>query len=206
MDIILLERVEKLGQMGDLVHVRDGYARNFLLPRGKALRATEANKKRFEAQKAELEARNLERKSEADAVGSKLDGQSFVIIRQAGESGQLYGSVSARDIADVLSAGGFHVDKGQVILDKPIKMLGLESQRIQLHPEVVVSVTINVARSEEEAERQARGENVLASAEDELEIEIEEVFEEEVVAEIAEELAASEDGSDETEEEESKTE
>jgi large subunit ribosomal protein L9 len=193
MDVILLERVEKLGQMGDLVRVKDGFARNFLLPRGKALRATEDNKKRFEAQKAELEARNLERKSEAEAVGKKLDGESIVIIRQAGESGQLYGSVAARDIAEALSEKGFHVDKHQVILDKPVKTLGLFDQRVQLHPEVIATVTVNVARSQEEAERLARGEDVLATPEErEAALEIEEVFEEEVIAEVAEELAATE--------------
>jgi len=199
MDVILLERVEKLGQMGDLVRVKDGFARNFLLPRGKALRATSANKKHFEAQKTELEARNLERKSEAEAVGKKLDGVSIVIIRQAGESGQLYGSVAARDVAEKLGAEGFAVDKNQVVLDKPVKMLGLMEQRVQLHPEVSATITINVARSEEEAERQARGENVLATPEErEAALDIEEVFEEEVIAEVAEELAAtSEDEGDE---------
>jgi large subunit ribosomal protein L9 len=178
--------------------VKDGYARNFLLPRGKALRATEANKKRFEAQKAELEARNLERKSEAEAVGQKLDGEAIVIIRQAGESGQLYGSVAARDIAETLSQNGFHVDRSQIILDKPVKTLGLFDQRVQLHPEVVATITVNVARSEEEAERQARGEDVLATPEErEAALEIEEVFEEEVIAEVAEELAATEPAADE---------
>ena len=210
MDIILLERVEKLGQMGDLVRVKDGFARNYLLPRGKALRATEDNKKRFESQKAELEARNLERKSEAEAVGTKLDGVSIVIIRQAGESGQLYGSVAARDIADMLGEEGFHVDKHQVILDKPVKTLGLFDQRVQLHPEVVATITVNVARSAEEAERQARGENVLATEEErEAALDIEEVFEEDVIAEVADELAATEDtgaAEDEATEEEPKSE
>lgn len=193
MEVILLERVEKLGQMGDLVKVKPGYARNFLLPRGKALRATDDNKKRFEAQKAELEARNLERKSEAESVGKKLDGESIIIIRQAGESGQLYGSVAPRDIAETLAEKGFHVDKHQVILDKPVKSLGLFDQRVQLHPEVIATVTVNVARSAEEAERQARGEDVLATPEErEAALDIEEVFEEDVVAEVAEELAATE--------------
>ncbi len=193
MEVILLERVEKLGQMGDLVRVKDGFARNYLLPRGKALRATEANKKRFDTQKAELEARNLERKSEAEAVSKKLDGAAIVIIRQAGESGQLYGSVAARDITDTLDQQGFKVDKNQVILDKPVKTLGLFDQRVQLHPEVLATITVNVARSEEEAERQARGEDVLATPEErEAALGIEEVFEEEVIAEVAEELAASE--------------
>jgi len=197
MDLILLERVEKLGQMGDLVRVRDGFARNFLLPQGKALRATEANKSRFETQKAELEARNLERKGEAESVGGKLNGESVTIIRQAGESGQLYGSVAARDIAEALTAAGFAVDKNQVVMVKPVKTLGLFEQAIRLHPEVSSMVTVNVARSEEEAERQARGENVLATADDEDEaIDIDDVFEEEVVAEIAEELAATDEGAD----------
>jgi len=198
MEVILLERVEKLGQMGDLVRVKDGFARNFLLPRGKALRATEANKKRFEAQKAELEARNLERKSEADAVGAKLNGVSIVIIRQAGESGQLYGSVAARDIAETLAGEGFHVDKNQVILDKPVKTLGLFDQRVQLHPEVFATITVNVARSAEEAERQARGENVLATPEErEAALAMESVFEEDVIAEVASELAEGEGNSEE---------
>ncbi len=193
MNIILLERVEKLGQMGDLVNVRDGYARNFLLPKGKAMRATEDNKKHFETRKVELEAHNLKQKGEAEAVATKLDGESFVLIRQAGESGQLFGSVNARDIAEALTEKGFSVNRNQIILDRPVKVLGLVDQRVRLHPEVISTVTINVARSEEEAERQARGENVLATAEErEAALEIEEVFEEDLVAEIAEELAATE--------------
>lgn len=158
MQVILLERVAKLGQMGETVRVKDGYARNFLLPRGKALRATEANKKRFESQRAQLEARNLELKTEADALCEKLDGQSFVMIRQAGESGQLYGSVSTRDVADAITAGGFTVRRDQVTLETPIKTLGLHVLPVRLHPEVTAKVTINVARSAEESERQARGE------------------------------------------------
>jgi len=193
MDIILLERVEKLGQMGDLVQVKDGYARNFLLPKGKGMRATEANKKAFEGRKVELEARSLERKTEADAVAGKLNGTAIVLIRQAGESGQLYGSVSARDIADALTEKGFHVDKGQIVLGHPIKALGLSDQRVQLHPEVTSTVTINVARSEEEAERQARGENIFATEEEREEaLDIEDVFETDLVDEIAGEIAASE--------------
>ena len=160
MELILLERVAKLGQMGDTVRVKDGYARNFLLPGGKALRATEANKKRFEGQKADLEARNLEARGEAENVGSKLDGESFVIIRQAGETGYLYGSVSTRDIAEALTAGGFRINRNQVNLTAPIKTLGVHPLSIQLHPEVESTVKINVARSAEEAERQARGEDV----------------------------------------------
>ncbi|WP_186417550.1 50S ribosomal protein L9 [Bosea sp. CS1GBMeth4] len=165
MEVILLERVAKLGQMGETVRVRDGYARNFLLARGKALRATEENKKRFETQRAQLEARNLELKREADSVAESLDGQSVVILRQSGESGVLYGSVSTRDIAEALSAEGFSVDRNQVTLNTPIKTLGLHSVPVVLHPEVSVSITVNVARSAEEAERQAAGENVTAREE-----------------------------------------
>ena len=166
MQVVLLERVEKLGQMGDVVKVKDGFARNFLLPRHKALRATKENLAHFETQRAQLEARNLEQKTEAESVGAKLDGESFVAIRQASDSGQLYGSVSTRDIAGLLTDGGFSATRNQVVLDNPIKELGLHAVKIQLHPEVTVTVTMNVARSEEEAERQARGENILATAED----------------------------------------
>jgi large subunit ribosomal protein L9 len=160
MEVILLERVGRLGQMGDVVKVKDGYARNFLLPQGKALRATEANRKTFEGQRVQLEARNLELKTEAEGIAGRLDGQSFVSIRQAGDTGQLYGSVATRDIAEAVTAGGFAVDRRQVLLDRPIKSLGLHEVRIALHPEVVVKVSINVARSADEAERQSRGENV----------------------------------------------
>jgi large subunit ribosomal protein L9 len=160
MEVILLERVAKLGQMGDTVRVRPGYARNFLLARGKALRATEENKGRFETQRAQLEARNLERRKDAEAVAEKLNGQSFVIIRQAGEGGVLYGSVSTRDLAEALSSGGFTVGREQIVLNAPIKTLGLHTVPVALHPEVEVTVTINVARSPDEAERQARGEAV----------------------------------------------
>ncbi len=158
MNIILLERVAKLGQMGEVVRVKNGYARNFLLPRGKALRATEANKKHFEGQRAQLETRNLERKGEAEAIGEKLNGQVFTIIRQAGNSGQLYGSVSTRDIAEAATAGGFSVERNQVILHTPIKALGLHKAPVHLHPEVDVEIIVNIARSAEEAERQAKGE------------------------------------------------
>jgi len=168
MDVILLERVAKLGQMGEVVRVKDGYARNFLMPQGKALRATEANKAKFAAQRAQLEATNLERRKDAEAVGAKLDGQSFALIRSAGDSGSLYGSVSARDLAEILTAGGFTVARGQVALHAPIKTLGMHKVSVTLHPEVTATVTINVARSAEEAERQARGENVLAREEDSL--------------------------------------
>ncbi|MCW2309153.1 50S ribosomal protein L9 [Rhodobium gokarnense] len=160
MQVILLERIAKLGQMGDTVKVRPGYARNFLLPQGKALRATEANQKRFEAQRAQLEARNLERKQEAEAVAAKLNGLTFVAIRQAGETGQLYGSVSTRDVAEVLDAGGFTIGRSQVDLNQPIKTIGMHEVVVALHPEVEVTVTMNVARSTDEAERQARGEDL----------------------------------------------
>jgi large subunit ribosomal protein L9 len=165
MNVILLERVAKLGQMGEEVRVKDGYARNFLLPRGKALRATESNRKRFENQRSQLEARNLELKSEAATLAEKIDGQTFVMIRQAGESGQLYGSVSSRDIADAVTAGGFTVSRGQIAIKAPIKNLGLHEVPVHLHPEVEAKVTVNVARSPEEAERQAKGEQVLVREE-----------------------------------------
>jgi large subunit ribosomal protein L9 len=173
MQVILLESIGRLGQMGDVVTVKDGFARNFLLPQGKALRATEANRKRFERDKAQLEARDLELKTEAAAVSGKLDGQSFIVIRQAGDSGQLYGSVSTRDIAAVITEGGFSIERRQVLLDRPIKTLGVHELRIALHPEVVPHVTVNVARSPDEAERQARGEAVTAKALSEAEEEAE---------------------------------
>ncbi len=180
MQVILLERVEKLGQMGDEVRVKDGFARNYLLPKKKALRATKANREYFLTQKAQLEGRNLERKKEAEAVSKKLEGKTFVLLRQAGDRGQLYGSVSPRDIADVISAGGFSISRTQVPLDKAIKSIGLVPLNVVLHPEVKVGVTINVARSEEEAERQARGEDVLAekTEAEEAVIAAEELFEE----------------------------
>ncbi|MEQ9571551.1 MAG: 50S ribosomal protein L9, partial [Nitratireductor sp.] len=164
MEIILLERIARLGQMGDTVKVRDGYARNFLLPKGKALRANEANKKKFEGQRVQLEARDLERKSEAEKIAQSLDGMSFIIVRAAGETGQLYGSVSPRDIADLLIEEGFSVNRNQIELNQPIKAIGLTNVIIALHPEVEVTVTMNVARSTDEAERQAAGEK-LDSAE-----------------------------------------
>lgn len=163
MDVILLERIARLGQMGDTVKVKDGYARNFLLPQGKALRANDANSKKFEGQRAQLEARNLERKTEAQAVAEKLDGKSFVAVRSAGETGQLYGSVSTRDIADLLTAEGFSVNRNQVELNHPIKTIGLHELVISLHPEVEVKVTINIARSAEEAERQVKGEDLTTA-------------------------------------------
>lgn len=172
MQVILLERIARLGQMGDVVRVRDGYARNFLLPQGKALRATKDNAKRFEAERAQLEARNLDRKNEAGEVAAKLDGKAFIVIRQAGETGQLYGSVTARDLADAVTAGGFSVGRAQVVLHQPIKTIGLHTVAIALHPEVESKVTVNVARSEDEAVRQARGED-LSGQTDELETETE---------------------------------
>lgn len=160
MEVILLERISKLGQMGDVVRVRDGFARNFLLPRGKALRANDANRARFEREKVQLEARNLERRTEAQTVADKMDGKTLVIIRQAGETGQLYGSVASRDIADLLTADGFSVSRNQVELNVPIKTIGVHAVTIVLHPEVLSSVKVNVARSADEAERQARGEDL----------------------------------------------
>ena len=160
MEVILLERVAKLGQMGETVRVKDGFARNFLLPKGKALRATKANKERFEGMRKDLEAKNLENRGEAQKIGSKLDGQNFVALRQASESGQLYGSVSARDIADLVTAGGFSIARSQVALNAPIKTIGKHNVEISLHPEVEVSVAIVVARNADEAERVKRGEDV----------------------------------------------
>ena len=163
MKVILLERVERLGGLGDVVTVRDGFARNFLLPRSKALRATDANLKVFEVQRADIEARNENARAAAAKGGEKLDGAQYVLIRQAGESGHLYGSVSGRDVAEVVNAEGGKVDRAMVVLDKPLKMLGLHEVKLRLHPEVAVTVTINIARSADEAARQARGENVIAS-------------------------------------------
>jgi large subunit ribosomal protein L9 len=169
MDVILLERIAKLGQMGDKVRVRDGYARNFLLPMGKALRANDENRKRFESQRTQLEARNLERRGEAEAVAVKLDGQSFVVVRQAGETGQLYGSVSTRDLTEILDEAGFRVWRSQIDLTQPIKTIGLHKVPIALHPDVETSITVNVARSEDEAERQARGEDLTGAPVEETE-------------------------------------
>ncbi|MFA7639470.1 MAG: 50S ribosomal protein L9 [Parvibaculum sp.] len=166
MQVVLLERVEKLGQMGDVVRVKDGFARNFLLPQKKALRATKANIERFESQRAQLEARNLELKKEAEQVHAKLNGQTFVVLRQAGETGILYGSVSTRDIATAVTEGGFSAARNQVILDRPIKVIGLHEIRLVLHPEVSATITINVARTAEEAERQAAGEDLTAQRDD----------------------------------------
>ena len=163
MKVILLERVERLGGLGEVVTVKDGFARNFLLPRSKALRATDANLKVFEAQRVEIVARNDRERDAAAKAGEKLDGTSYVLIRQAGEAGHLYGSVSGRDVAEAANAEGAKIDRSMVILDKPIKTLGVHEVKIKLHAEVVVTIKINIARSPDEAERQARGENVITS-------------------------------------------
>lgn len=164
-ELILLQRVEKLGQMGDIVKVKPGYARNYLLPQKKALRANKLNREYFDTQKAQLEAQNLRRKEEAERVAERVSGLAVVVIRQAGESGSLYGSVSSRDVAEACTAGGLTIDRSQVVLNHPIKTLGLSTVRVSLHPEVSMQVTVNVARSPEEAERQARGERVSANDE-----------------------------------------
>ena len=179
MDVILLERVAKLGQMGDVVAVKPGYARNFLFPQGKALRASKSNIADFENRKAQLEAQNLETKKEAEAVAAKLDGQKFVVIRSASDAGALYGSVSTRDAADVATEAGFTVDRKQCALERPIKELGLHDMKVILHPEVEATVTLNVARSVEEAELQESGKSIqelAAEEEAEAEFEIAELF------------------------------
>ena len=184
MEVILLERIAKLGQMGDVVRVKDGYARNFLLPGGKALRATKENRAKFETMKSQLEARDLGLKTEADKVAGKLDGRSFVVLRQASDTGQLYGSVTARDLAAVIGEGGFTVSRSQIILNTPIKMIGLHKVPIALHPDVEVTVTVSVARNAHEAERIARGEDVTArreEVEEPTEFAAEEFFEPEAV-------------------------
>ena len=160
MEVILLERVAKLGQMGEVVRVKDGFARNFLLPKGKALRATDANRAKFETMKVDLQAKNLATKAEAEKISSKLDGKSFPVLRQASETGQLYGSVSPRDLADLLNANGFEVDRNQIALNVPIKLIGQHKVPVLLHPELEVTITVNVARNPDEAERLAKGENV----------------------------------------------
>lgn len=191
MKVILLQRVAKLGQMGEVVNVKDGFGRNYLLPQGKALRANDANIKSFEARKVQLEAQNLETKKEADAIAATLDGQIFVIIRSASDAGALYGSVTTRDAAEAATEAGFTVDRGQVVLDKPIKELGLHVVSVVLHPEVTAKFTVNVARSSEEAELQAAGKSIqelAAEAEAAAEFEIAELFDEMG--------AANEDGED----------
>lgn len=179
MQVILLERVAKLGQMGDVVNVKDGFGRNFLLPQGKALRASEANIKAFEARKVQLEMTNIESRKEAQGLAEKLDGQIFVVIRSASDSGSLYGSVSTRDAADAATEGGFTVDRRKVVLDRPIKELGIHTVSVVLHPEVTAKFNLNVARSIEEAELQASGKSIqelAAEAEAEADFEIAELF------------------------------
>ena len=167
MKVILLERVDRLGAIGDVVSVKDGFARNFLLPRSKALRATSANLKVFEAQRGIIEARNADAKAAAERAAEKLDGSTYILIRQAGESGQLYGSVSGRDVADAAIADGHRIERSLVVLDRPIKTIGVHPVKIRLHAEVTAVVNVNVARSQDEAERQSRGEDVIASRFDE---------------------------------------
>ena len=188
MKVILLERIKRLGQMGDEVNVKPGFARNYLLPVGKALRANNANRALFETQRVQLEARNLEAKAEAEAVAKKIDGKNFVAIRQAGDTGQLYGSVATRDITDVITDNGYSIARNQVMLDRPIKLLGMHDVRLSLHPEVEVTVIINVARTEEEAMRQERGEDITEvddGGDDEEVINAEDIFEDEELAEQA---------------------
>ncbi len=190
MQVILLQRVAKLGQMGEVVTVKDGYARNFLLPQGKALRANDSNIKSFEAKKVQLEVTNLETRKEAEAAGAKLDGQTFIIIRSASDAGALYGSVTTRDAAEAATAEGFTVNRGQIILDRPIKDLGLHTITVALHPEVAIKVRLNVARSVEEAALQASGKSIqelAAEAEAEAEFEIANLFDE---------MGAAQDGED----------
>lgn len=198
MQVILLERVSKLGQMGEVVTVKDGYARNYLLPQKKALWASEANLKAFEDQKAQLEARNLETRKEAEALGDKLDGQQFIVIRSASDSGALYGSVTTRDAADAATEAGYSVDRKQVVLTRPIKELGLHTMIVSLHPEVEVEIVLNVARSQEEAELQASGKSIqdlAAEEEAEAEFEISELFDDIGAAQLDEDAAAG--GTDE---------
>ena len=184
MDVILLERVAKLGQMGDVVKVRDGYARNYLLPQGKALRANEANRSRFEKDRAQLEARNLERRSEAEKIADSLQGKSFIVVRAAGETGQLYGSVAARDVVDLLGENGFTIGRSQVELRTPIKSVGLHEVIVSLHAEVDVKIELNVARSADEAERQSKGEDLTSAdaiygdEEEDTEVDAEALFDE----------------------------
>ncbi|OAG76613.1 50S ribosomal protein L9 [Acetobacter malorum] len=194
-EVILLQRVEHLGQMGDVVKVRPGYARNFLLPQGKAIRANEANRSRFDRERAQLEAQNIKRREEAERLSERMEGLAVVLIRQAGDSGSLYGSVSTRDVAQVVTEAGFTISRQQVFLAHPIKSLGLYEVKVALHPEVVVPVVVNVARSAEEAERQARGEAV--SVEEEAEMAGDEaVIEGDIVADDVEAPAAEENKAD----------
>ncbi|QDY68897.1 50S ribosomal protein L9 [Qingshengfaniella alkalisoli] len=205
MEVILLERVAKLGQMGEVVNVKEGYARNFLLPQGKALRANDNNIARFETEKAQLEARNLETRKEAESLAAKLDGQQFIVIRSASDSGALYGSVTTRDAADAATAEGFSLDRKQVELSKPIKELGLHILHVRLHPEVEVNIELNVARSPEEAELQASGKSIQELAAEEeaaADFEIAELFDEIGAASLDEDaldVAPESEGNDEDE-------
>ena len=198
MEVILLERVANLGQMGEVVRVKDGFARNFLLPRGKALRATADNRTRFETMKVELEARNLEQKGDAQKVADKLNGQGFTVLRQAAEGGQLYGSVSPRDIAALASEKGFAVSRGQIALNTPIKMIGLHKVPVTLHPEVEVTINITVARNADEAQRIARGEDVTVLRDEaaEAEAEAERFFEPEAAEARRARETADEEGAE----------
>lgn len=198
MEVILLERIENLGQMGDVVRVKPGFARNYLLPQRKAMRANKANLAIFEGQRAQLEAENLNRRQEAEAVATKIDGMSVIIIRQAGDSGQLYGSVASRDIAEAVTEGGATIARNQVVLDKPIKMLGLHDVRLRLHPEVAVQISVNVARSQAEAEMQAQSGRFVSAeelreAEDAAEAEVEATIEEIEAEEAAESVEAEDE-------------
>ena len=191
MDVILLERIERLGQMGDVVKVKPGYARNFLLPQNKALRATKSNLERFESERTQLEAQNLERRSEAEAVSGKIEGLKVVLIRQAGESGQLYGSVNARDLAEAVTESGVKVSRNQIRMEKVIKVLGLHPVSVRLHPEVIVTIEANVARSEEEAELQAETGHFVSAEEQRA---AEDAAVEAVLAEVEAEEVAADDG------------
>jgi large subunit ribosomal protein L9 len=196
MEVILLERVAKLGQMGDTVRVKDGFARNFLLPKGKALRATKNNKARFDSMRQELEARNLSDKTEAQKIADKLDGKNFTVLRQASDTGNLYGSVSGRDLAALISEGGFAVNRSQIALNAPIKMIGQHKVQVALHPEIDVTVLVAVARNAEEAERLARGEDVTMRRQDEDEPEAEETATEELLESTEEDAENTEESAE----------
>ena len=198
MEVILLERVAKLGQMGEIVTVRTGYARNFLLPQGKAIRATEANKSRFEAERAQLEARNLEAKSEAESLKERIGEKTVILIRAASETGQMYGSVSPRDLADALTEEGVSINRTQISLERPIKSIGMHDVTVILHPEVELTVTANVARSMDEAERQAAGEDLSRTERDEDSFEFEEDLE--LDEELLEEIEGEEEADEASEE------
>ncbi|SNY93843.1 LSU ribosomal protein L9P [Cohaesibacter sp. ES.047] len=209
MDLILLERIAKLGQMGEIVSVRPGYARNFLLPQGKAIRASAANKKRFEAERAQLEARNLEARSEAETLKERIGAKTITVIRAASETGQLYGSVSTRDLADALTADGVSFSRNQISLDRPIKTIGMHDVTVILHPEVDLIVTANVARSQDEADRQSAGEDLTLTERDagfefEEDLELDEELLEEIEGEEASDDAAEDVAEEDAAEEEEK--